>query len=51
VATAGVFLVPVRCPQALVPCVTPPLAPDRLFLRHGCRPHAAGATWLRQPCS
>jgi hypothetical protein len=43
--------VPVRCRHAPVTSVTRPDAPSRPFLLHGCRDHAAPATWLGHPCS
>jgi len=45
----ALLVVPVRRQRALVTAGTPPAASGRTFLLHGCRVHAAGATWLGQP--
>jgi hypothetical protein len=48
----GEYLVSAETERSiLVTPVTPPAAPVRPYILHGCRVHAAPATWLGQPCS
>ena len=47
---ASALLVLLRCLSASVVAVTLARCSVGTFILHGCRAHAAPATWLRQPC-